>query len=131
MVLGFFSERSMVDGVSFWTIRARGRLIRVRKAFPGTALLRFLSKRVCSVACHDPACRTRHDRFILEPKKPKVVDALRKIRLDDNVSRNHCAWKCRRCRRRIAVAMYVFIFFETVPTPATYDVLDTGCVPRM
>src|SRR6185312_8964205 len=26
--------------------------------------------------------------------------------------------------------LYVFIF-ETVPTPATYEVLDTGCVPRM
>src|ERR1035438_5807297 len=26
--------------------------------------------------------------------------------------------------------LYVFIF-ETVPTPATYDVLDTGCVPRL
>src|SRR5581483_5669085 len=26
--------------------------------------------------------------------------------------------------------LYVLIF-ETVPTPATYEVLDTGCVPRM
>src|SRR5579871_5549651 len=26
--------------------------------------------------------------------------------------------------------LYVFVF-DTVPTPATYDVLDTGCVPRM
>src|ERR1019366_6393765 len=26
--------------------------------------------------------------------------------------------------------LYVFVF-ETVPTPATYEVLDTGCVPRM
>src|ERR1700689_5571096 len=26
--------------------------------------------------------------------------------------------------------LYVFVF-ETVPTPATYEVLDTGCVPRV
>src|SRR5512140_1082037 len=26
--------------------------------------------------------------------------------------------------------LYVFVL-ETVPTPATYEVLDTGCVPRM
>src|ERR1019366_12956 len=28
------------------------------------------------------------------------------------------------------LVLYVFVF-ETVPTPATYEVLDTGCVPRM
>src|SRR5689334_18514148 len=28
------------------------------------------------------------------------------------------------------LALYVCVF-DTVPTPATYEVLDTGCVPRM
>ena len=30
-----------------------------------------------------------YDGFILKPQEPEVIDALRKIRLDDDVSRNH------------------------------------------
>jgi len=54
-------------------------------------LLRFLSNRVRSDAGHDPACRPGNDGFILEPEESEVVDALRKIRLDDDVSGNHGA----------------------------------------
>src|SRR3954469_13089805 len=32
--------------------------------------------------------------------------------------------------RSARLLLYVIVF-ETVPTPATYEVLDTGCVPRM
>src|ERR1039458_5833220 len=60
-----------------------------RRALLVLALLRFLSDRVRSVAGHDPACRPGHDGFILEPEESEVVDALWKIRLDDDVSRNH------------------------------------------
>src|SRR5204863_519332 len=58
-------------------------------ALLGLRLLRFLNDGTRSVAGHDPACRPGHDGFILKPKESKVVDALRKIRLDDDVSRNH------------------------------------------
>src|SRR5581483_3861349 len=54
-------------------------------------LLRFLNDGVRSVAGHDPARRSGHDGFILKPQESEVVDALRKIRLDDDVSRNHGA----------------------------------------
>src|SRR3954451_2206657 len=54
-------------------------------------LLRFLDDRVRGVAGHNPACRPGHDGFILKPQESEVVDALRKIRLDDDVSRNHGA----------------------------------------
>src|SRR5690348_7784250 len=54
-------------------------------------LLRFLSHRVRSVAGHDPACRPGHDGFILEPEESEVVDAFRKIWLDDDVSGNQGA----------------------------------------
>src|ERR1017187_7487077 len=64
---------------------------RGRRALPVLTLLRFLSDRVRSVARHDPACRPSHHGFILEPKESEVVDTLRKIRLDDDVSRNHGA----------------------------------------
>ena len=49
------------------------------------ALLRFLSDRIRSVAGQDPACRPGDDGFILEPEESEIVDALRKIRLDDDV----------------------------------------------
>src|ERR1035437_6503873 len=62
---------------------------RGRRALLVQALLRFFSDRVRSVAGHDPACRPGHDGFILEPEESEVVDALWKIRLDDDVSRNH------------------------------------------
>src|ERR1700733_3499232 len=52
-------------------------------------LLRFLNDRVRRVASHDPACRPGHDSFILKPEESEVIDTLRKIRLDDDVSRNH------------------------------------------
>jgi integrase len=55
-------------------------------------LLRFLNDRVRSVAGHDPACRPSHGGVILKPQKSEVVDALRKIRLDNNVSGNDGAW---------------------------------------
>src|SRR3954469_6802136 len=55
-------------------------------------LLRFLDDRVRGVAGHNPACRPGHHGFILKPEESEVVDALRKIRLDDDVSRNHGAW---------------------------------------
>src|SRR5215472_3507805 len=51
--------------------------------------LRFCNDRVRSVAGHDPACRPGHNGFILKPQESKVVDALRKVRLDNDVSRNH------------------------------------------
>src|SRR5947207_3989189 len=51
-------------------------------------LLRFLNDRFRSVAGHDPACRPGHNGFILKPQESEVIDALRKIRLDDDVSRN-------------------------------------------
>ena len=54
-----------------------------------TGLFQFLSDRVRSVAGHDPACRPGDDGFILKPEESEVVDALWKIRLDDDVSRNH------------------------------------------
>src|SRR6185437_4781137 len=56
------------------------------------ALLRFLNDRLRCVARHHPARRPRHDGFILEPEESEVVDALGKIRLDDDVSRNHGSW---------------------------------------
>src|SRR3954449_2723821 len=52
-------------------------------------LLRFLDDPVRGVAGHNPACRPGHDGFILKPQESEVVDALRKIRLNDDVSRNH------------------------------------------
>src|SRR5436305_8900539 len=55
-------------------------------------LLRFLNDRLRSVAGHDPACRSGYNGFILKPQESEVVDALRKIRLDDDVSRNHRTW---------------------------------------
>src|SRR5664279_253062 len=55
------------------------------------ALLQFLNDRVRSVAGHDPTCRPGHDGFMLEPEESEVVDALREVRLDDDVSRNHGA----------------------------------------
>src|SRR5205085_10773992 len=61
------------------------------RARPVLALLQFFNDRLRSVAGHDPACRSGHDGFILEPQESEVVDALRKIRLDDDVSRNHGA----------------------------------------
>ena len=54
-------------------------------------LLCLLNDRVRGVAGHDPACRPGYDGFVLEPEESVVVDALRKIRLDDDVSRNHRA----------------------------------------
>ena len=45
--------------------------------------------RARSVAGHDPVCRTGNYGFILKPKKSEVVDAFRKVRLDDDVSRDH------------------------------------------
>jgi hypothetical protein len=52
-------------------------------------LLRFLDDRLRSVSGCDPACRAGHDRLILKPQESEVVDALGKIRLNNDVSRNH------------------------------------------
>jgi hypothetical protein len=54
-------------------------------------LLRSLSDRIRSVTGHDLACRPGHDGFVLEPQESEVIDALRKIWLDDDISRNHGA----------------------------------------
>src|ERR1700691_375759 len=61
---------------------------RSRRAFLLLALFQFLSDRVRSIAGHDPACRLGNDGFILEPEKSEVVNALRKIWLDDDVPGN-------------------------------------------
>src|SRR4051794_26689914 len=76
-----------------WQVRQAGfpPVLRGRRAIL-LDLLRFLNDRVRSVAGHHPACRPGHHGFILKPEESEVVDALRKIRLDDDVSRNHGAW---------------------------------------
>src|SRR5579884_1744097 len=66
-------------------------------------LLRFLDNGVCSIAGHDPACRSGHNGFILKPKESEVVDALWKIRFDDDVSRNHSTRNVRVIRAVVAV----------------------------
>src|SRR5689334_7621622 len=55
-------------------------------------LLQFLGDPVRGVAGYDPACRPSYHGFIFEPEESEVVDALRKIRRDDDVSRNDGAW---------------------------------------
>src|SRR4051812_4133009 len=62
---------------------------RHRRVFLVLGLLRFLDDRLRSVAGHYPACRAGHDGFILKPQESEIVYALRKIGLDDDVSRNH------------------------------------------
>src|SRR5437868_14296753 len=74
-----------------------------QRACPVLALLQFFNDRLRSVSGHDPACRSGHDGFILKPQESEVVDALRKIRLDDDVSRNHGAGDVSIVRAIVAV----------------------------
>src|ERR1035437_6731301 len=75
---------------SLWSVRNKA-LSRPpsRSALLLLTLFPFFRDRVRSVACADPVCRPGNDGFIFEPKKSEVVDALRKVRLDDDVSRDH------------------------------------------
>ena len=68
-------------------------------------LLRFVNDRVRGVACHDPTSGACHDRLILEPEESEVVDTLRKVRLDYDVSRNHSAWNVRVVGAVVAVRL--------------------------
>src|SRR5690348_15671095 len=62
-----------------------------RQGFLILALFCFLNDCLRSVPRYHPACRPGHYGFILKPQKSEVIDALRKIRLDNDVSWNHSA----------------------------------------
>src|SRR5579884_3914239 len=91
-----------IDAV-LWT--CAGRFLSRRTARHASTLLRFPRDRVGRITGHYPARRSGHHGFILKPEKPEVVDALRKVRLDDDVSRNHSARNVGVVRAVVAVGL--------------------------
>lgn len=51
----------------------------------------LLHQRIRSVGRQHPATRYVDNIFVFEPQEAEVIDALRKIRLDNDVSRNNAA----------------------------------------